>query len=334
MGIEPRASLWPSVAQPGVTMKVQDAVCLVTGSAQGLGKAFAVRLLTAGARVCISDVREEGGLATLKELREKFGEKKVTFVQCDVTKPEQFTRLFDECESYFNVPCIDLLVNNAGINTNWGWRKCMEVNIIGVMNGTEIALERMKKQPKKGTIVNTASMAGIMTGGATNIGCGVLKQPPPGEGFAEDALPYFVSKHGVVTLTRTLNASFQESGVEVKALCPSWADTEIVSGAEGEERQAALKKLVSLHGGLMTVEFVAEAFHSLVTECPRGSVMGCIRGVPYFIIPDTSETMVKMLVMMGILMNKLTGATTIQVGDYKKVLVVVIGLLMLLAYIF
>merc|ERR1712226_1805275 len=261
--VVPRASLWPSVAQPGVTMKVQDAVCLVTGSAQGLGKAFAVRLLTAGARVCISDVREEGGLATLKELREKFGEKKVTFVQCDVTKPEQFTRLFDECESYFNVPCIDLLVNNAGINTNWGWRKCMEV-----------------------------------------------------------------------TLTRTLNASFQESGVEVKALCPSWADTEIVSGAEGEERQAALKKLVSLHGGLMTVEFVAEAFHSLVTECPRGSVMGCIRGVPYFIIPDTSETMVKMLVMMGILMNKLTGATTIQVGDYKKVLVVVIGLLMLLAYIF
>ena len=104
-------------------------------------------------------------------------------------------RLFDECESYFNVPCIDLLVNNAGINTNWGWRKCMEVNIIGVMNGTEIALERMKKQPNKGTIVNTASMAGIMTGrmpikegsrsgGATNIGCGVLKQPPPGEGGA------------------------------------------------------------------------------------------------------------------------------------------------------
>ena len=36
-------------------------------------------------------------------------------------------RLFDECEKYFGVPCVDLLVNNAGINTNWGWRKCMEV---------------------------------------------------------------------------------------------------------------------------------------------------------------------------------------------------------------
>ena len=65
----------------------------MTGSAQGLGKAFAVRLLAGGAkykhhstkdpvssvvsRVCISDVREEGGLATLEELREKFGSEKV-----------------------------------------------------------------------------------------------------------------------------------------------------------------------------------------------------------------------------------------------------------------
>ena len=67
----------------------------------------------------------------------------MTFVPCDVTQPEQFTRcgqparfsidrispsrLFDECEKYFGVSCVDLLVNNAGINTNLGWRKCMEV---------------------------------------------------------------------------------------------------------------------------------------------------------------------------------------------------------------
>jgi len=261
-------------------------------------------------------VREEGGLATLKELREKFGEKNVTFVRCDVTKPEQFTRLFDSCESYFGVSCIDLLVNNAGINTNLGWRKCMEVNIIGVMNGTEIALERMKKQPGKGTIVNIASMAGI------------------GNGFSEESVSYFVSKHGVVTLTRTLNASFQESGVEVKALCPAWADTEIVSGVAGDDRKAVVNKTVAKHGGLMTVEFVAEGFHSLLTECPRGSVLGAINKYPYFIIPDTSETMVKMLVIMGLLMNKLTGATTIRVGDYKKVMAVMILVLILLAYIF
>merc|ERR1711970_172575 len=297
-------------------MKVQDAVCLVTGSAQGLGKAFAVRLLAAGAKVCISDVREEGGLATLEELREKFGAEKVTFVQCDVTKPEQFSKLFDECEAYFKVKCIDLLVNNAGINTNLGWRKCMEVNIIGVMTGTEIALERMKKQPKKGTIVNTASMAGIMTG------------------FAEDALSYFVSKHGVVQLTRTLNASFHESGVEVKAICPSWADTEIVSGVDGDERKDKINSLVKSHGGLMTTEFVAEAFFSLLTECPRGSVMGVINKMPYLVIPNTSELMVRMLVIMGLAVRKITGRQTVQVGDFKVLFAVLVLLFILLAYIF
>jgi len=297
-------------------MKVQDSVCLITGSAQGLGKAFAVRLLAAGAKVCISDVREEGGLATLKELREKFGAEKVTFVQCDVTKPEQFSKLFDECEAYFKVECIDLLVNNAGINTNWGWRKCMEVNIIGVMTGTEIALERMKKQPKKGTIVNTASMAGIMAG------------------FAEDSLAYFVSKHGVVTLTRTLNKCFHESGVEVKAICPSWADTEIVSGVDGEERKTAINKIVNSMGGLMTVEFVAEAFYSLLTECPRGSCIGVINKMPYFVIPDTSELMVRMMIMMGLVIRKITGRQTIQVSDFNMFFAVLFLLFILLAYIF
>jgi len=297
-------------------MQVRDAVCLVTGSAQGLGKAFAVRLLAAGAKVCISDVREEGGLATLKELREKFGEDKVTFVQCDVTMPDQFSKLFDECEAYFKVKCIDLLVNNAGINTNLGWRKCMEVNIIGVMTGTEIALERMKKQPKKGTIVNTASMAGIMTG------------------FAEDTLSYFVSKHGVVTLTRTLNASFHESGVEVKAICPAWTDTEIVSGVDGPERKEAINKIVKAHGGLMTTEYVAEAFHSLLTECPRGSCLGVMNKMPYFVIPDTSQPMVQMMVLMGLVVRKITGRQTIQVGDFKMFFAVLFLLFLLLAYIF
>lgn len=305
-------------------MLVKDSVCLVTGSAQGLGKAFAVRLLQAGARVCISDVREDGGQATLKELQDQFGEKRVAFVACDVTDQEQFTRLFDECEKYFGVPCVDLLVNNAGINTNWGWRKCMEVNIMGVMTGTEIALERMKKQPKKsynggeasrGTILNIASMAGI------------------GNGFSEESLGYFVSKHGVVTLTRTLNASFKESGVDVKALCPAWADTEIVSGVR-EDGKATVNAMVKKHGGLMTVEYVADGLHSLLTSCPRGSVLACINNLPYFVIPDISERMIQALVVTALLTKKITGAATIQVGDFKKAFALLVGLLLVLAYLF
>ena len=66
-------------------MDLQNKVAIITGSAQGLGKAFAARLLEVGVKVCISDVNKEKGEATLAELGERFGPEKVCFVQCDVT---------------------------------------------------------------------------------------------------------------------------------------------------------------------------------------------------------------------------------------------------------
>ena len=110
-------------------MDLDNKVAIITGSAQGLGKAFAVRILEAGARVCISDVNRERGEAALKELQERFSKDKVCFVPCDVTNEDEFRNLFDEAEKNFNVGCVDILVNNAGINTIHGWRKCMSINI-------------------------------------------------------------------------------------------------------------------------------------------------------------------------------------------------------------
>ena len=104
-------------------MDVRSKVCIITGSAQGLGKEFAKVLLENGAKVCISDLKEESGKSTVDEFEKMHGKENVCFVQCDVTKDEQFEKLFDETEAYFNVNCIDLLVNNAGINTNFGWKK-------------------------------------------------------------------------------------------------------------------------------------------------------------------------------------------------------------------
>ena len=157
--LEYQSTQYNTLTQPG--MDLNNKVAIITGSAQGLGKAFAARLLEVGVKVCISDVNKDKGEAALKELKERFGEDKVCFVPCDVTKDEEFRNLFDKAEKYFNVGCIDILANNAGINTNYGWRKCMEVNIMAVMNGTEIAMERMKKAAKPGQIINTASLGEI-----------------------------------------------------------------------------------------------------------------------------------------------------------------------------
>ena len=139
-------------------MDLYNKVAIITGSAQGLGKAFAIRLLDAGARVCLSDVNRNKGEATLKELQENYGKERISFVSCDVTNEEEIRNLFDKAEWYFSVDCVDIFANNAGINCNAGWRKCMTVNIISVMNGAEIAMERMKRSSKTCQIINTSSL--------------------------------------------------------------------------------------------------------------------------------------------------------------------------------
>lgn len=271
-------------------MDLTNKVVVITGSAQGLGKAFAVRLLEVGAKVCISDLKLETGEKTLYELKERFGDEKVCFVACDVTIEEQFNNLFDKSEEFFKVSCVDILVNNAGINTNFGWRKCMEVNIMAVMMGTEIAMNRMRKSGKKGhQIINVASMAGF------------------GPGINEDMVGYSVSKFGVVALTRTMAKAISEHGVVTKCICPAWTDTEIVSSVL-EKGQHDVKRAIKQHGGsLMTPEHVAEGFYRLTTQCENGSAMAVLKGVPYMIIPDYNTPMIMAMAIMAKVMEKVLG---------------------------
>ena len=272
-------------------MDVRSKVCIITGSAQGLGKEFAKVLLDNGAKVCISDLKEESGKLIVDEFEKRYGKENVCFVQCDVTNDEQFEKLFDDTESYFSVNCIDLLVNNAGINTNFGWKKCMEVNIMAVMKGCDIALSRMKKASKNGNIVNTASMAGIVNG------------------LGQESIGYTVSKHGVVALTRTLAADFKTHGISVKALCPAWANTEIVSSARGmsERAKKEIDKSIGVQGGMMTPEYVAQGFYKLVAECKNGSVLWSLKDTPFLVIPDDAEIRVLIWAIMAKLYGKITG---------------------------
>merc|ERR1712106_287082 len=250
------------------------------------GKAFAVRLLNAGSRVCISDLKQETGEKALAELRERFGEGKVCFVAFNVTVEEEVRNLFNKAEEFFKVACVDILVNNAGINTNWGWRKCMEVNIMAVMMGTEIAMERMRKSPKKGQIINVASMAGF------------------GPGVNEGMMGYTVSKTGVIALTRTMVQDIARHGVVTKCICPSWADTEIVSSVTPNP---GMQKSIEQFG-MMTPQHVAEGFYRLVTQCSNGSAMAVMEGVPFILVPDYNVfPMIMSMVMMAKVMDKIFG---------------------------
>ena len=139
-------------------MDLRDKVAVITGSARGIGRAIAVKLLEAGARVCISNTNRIKGETTLNELRERFGKVKVCYIQCDVTKEEEVKSLFDNAEQYFDVDCVDILVNNAGVSVNLGWRTCLDVNLMGVFSGTMIAVERMKKADKPCQIIHNSSI--------------------------------------------------------------------------------------------------------------------------------------------------------------------------------
>jgi len=287
-------------------MDLNNKVAIITGSAQGLGKAFAARILEVGAKVCISDVNKEKGEAALKELQERFGEDKVCFVPCDVTKDEEFRNLFDKAEEHFNVGCVDILANNAGVNVNLGWRKCMDINIMAVMNGTEIALERMNKAGKPCQIINTASLAGFAPGVDAKM------------------TPYTVSKHGVVAMTRTMAVS--NNGILHKAICPAWTDTEIVSTAGQAQDSSDLKAHIQKMGGLMTPEFVAEGFYRLVTQCGNGATMVVLKDSPYIVMPDYNKAIVLMLAGASKLIGKLM-STDLVTGTHLTVAITLMFLI-------
>jgi len=286
-------------------MELKDRIVVITGSAQGLGKAFAKRVLQDGAKVCLSDIQETTGEQTKKEFQETFGQDKVHFVRCDVTKMEELTNLYDEAESYFKDK-VDIWCNNAGINHNSGWRKCMDIDIMAVMAGTNLAMERMDKQKggRGGLIVNTASAAGIVFGNA--------------DAELAQANSYFAAKHGVVALTRSLANSEIEAttGVKIKCICPSFADTNII-------RDGMAKVINDRYGGLMTPEYVAEGFRSLIVDCSNGSALVVAKDVPFFTYPNLSMPLLVTLAIGA----KLCGVRVFQ-WQHQAVLLLLLVLLL------
>ena len=83
----------------------------------------------------------------------------VHFVHCDVTKDEDLDNLIQAANTLFGAP-VDIFVNNAGISTILGWRKCMEVNIMAMMSATEKVLVVMRNRDGC-KIINIGSLAGM-----------------------------------------------------------------------------------------------------------------------------------------------------------------------------
>ena len=123
----------------------------------------------------------------------------------------------------------------------------------------------------------------------------------------EKMMPYTVSKNCVVAMTRTLATA--NDNIQHKALCPAFADTNIVSsaniGADPRGQAARLSTIASV-GGLMTPEYVAEAFFQLVTRGNNGAVMAVMKNIPYFIVPEYGTTMLIVIAMLSKIIARVT----------------------------
>jgi len=240
-------------------MKFQDKVVLVTGGAQGIGKAIVERFTEEGAKVVIADIQEEKG----KETAERIGANghEVVAIKTDITHMNEVERMIEFTMEKFGR--LDILVNNAGVQIRCpsvefpenDWDKLMNINLKAVFFVSQAAAKVMIKQGG-GNIVNISSMA-------------VCKPLP-------ERAPYTISKAGVKALTEVLAAEWAKYGIRVNCVLPGWIHTQMVedgfkAGVISKERihsVTPMRRLASTREIANGVLFLASDEASFVTGHP------------------------------------------------------------------
>ena len=185
---------------------------VISGGAEGIGLSIAMALGKQGMNVVLGDIDSEQLKLAEAELQQAGVE--VLTAQMDVTKLEQWQALADQAIERFGK--IHMLVNNAGVGGGTGsieqtdnneWRWVMDVNLMGVINGTQVMVPHIKQHGEGGWLLNVASMAGM--GGVPYGGA------------------YTASKVAVVGMSESWYAELQQHNIQVSVLCPAFVKTRI-----------------------------------------------------------------------------------------------------------
>lgn len=256
--------------------RVTGRVCIVTGAAQGIGRAIGEALLDQGAKVCLADINGARVAEVAEVNRTRLGDRAeaVTSIQVDVTDRDQVREMIAHTVRTFGR--LDVKFNNAGVNspmnfldvTEDNWNFIMGVNGLGCLIGMQEAARQMIAQGGGGKIINTTSVAGR-------------------QGF-DNVAPYCASKFAVVSLTQSGARDLAKHDITVTGFAPGVVATEMWEQVD----QDLMRIGAAERPGQAMAEFSAEILRG------RVATPADITGTTTFLASKDSDYMTGQIVMI------------------------------------
>ena len=211
-------------------MRLENKVAVITGGASGMGRATTMRFLGEGASVVVADYNEDTGKQTLAIAAEKGFREQVRFIRTDVAKEAEVAAMIELAMSDFGR--VDIVFNNAGVGGALGpiwdvevneWDYTFDVLAKGVFLGIKHGARAMKKLGRGGSIINTASIAGLSGGGGP--------------------LVYSAAKAAVVNLTKGAALQLAADHIRVNAICPGGVLTPLTDRGDPTSAAARMNQM-------------------------------------------------------------------------------------------
>ena len=207
-------------------MRLQDKVAVITGGASGMGRATVLRFLAEGARVVIADFNTQTGEAVMAEAADAGWGDAARFIKTDVADESDVEQMMRHAVEEFGG--LDVVFNNAGVGGAVGplvettveaWDYTMDVLAKGVFLGMKHAARVMQElgvdQRRGGSIINTASIAGLSGDGGP--------------------LVYSAAKAAVISLSKSAAVELAPQFIRVNAICPGFIATPLAAGERMDE---------------------------------------------------------------------------------------------------